>query len=316
MPDIPYGFPLHRCCHAAQAAVPGSFVYDPPLGTGQDGTVLDAGDHDVTVTFTPTDAANYQTVTRTIRVHVTKATVRLRWTQPATTYGQKADNVDVDAYYCSPMVSDCGEVEVPGTFTFDPAQGAYLPAGATPVHVTFTPSNTTNFTSAVYDGHYVVAKAPLTVSAPSIVLTYPAAAPASLVPVVQGFVRGETAAVLTSPPACGIVYTGPTPIPAGVYPIRCSGAAAANYAMSYVDGTATVRGATTTALAATPSPSLVGQAVSLTATVTSPAALGPAKPGGLVTFTDGTTSLGTASVARETARPCSSGATSPAAPTP
>jgi hypothetical protein len=53
-----------------------------------------------------------------------------------------------------------------------------------------------------------------------------------------GFKNGETASVLTTQPTC--TSTAATTSPAGSYPITCSGAAANNYAFSYVGGTLTI----------------------------------------------------------------------------
>lgn len=54
----------------------------------------------------------------------------------------------------------------------------------------------------------------------------------------SGFVNGETAAVLTTPPT--IATSAVQSSPAGTYAIRVSGAAADNYTITYVDGTLTV----------------------------------------------------------------------------
>ena len=50
----------------ASASVPGSFVYTPPAGT-----VLAAGTHTLSVTFTPVDTARYTTASRTVTLEVT-----------------------------------------------------------------------------------------------------------------------------------------------------------------------------------------------------------------------------------------------------
>ncbi len=50
-----------------------------------------------------------------------------------------------------------------------------------------------------------------------------------------GFVNGESASVLTSPPTCTSTASSSSDV--GAYPISCSGADAANYRFTYVDGT-------------------------------------------------------------------------------
>ena len=68
----------------ATASVPGTFVYTPAAGT-----VLSAGAaQSLSVTFTPTDAANYTTATKSVVINVTQATPVITWPAPADiTYG-------------------------------------------------------------------------------------------------------------------------------------------------------------------------------------------------------------------------------------
>ena len=83
----------------------------------------------------------------------------------------------------------------------------------------------------------------------------------------SGFVNGETAAVLTTAPTCRV--NGPHGTP-GSYPITCSGGVDENYSFSYVDGTLSVgRSDTTSTLTSAPNPSLTGQNVTFTVTVSS-----------------------------------------------
>ena len=53
--------------------VAGSFSYDPPAGT-----VLNAGSHTLTVTFTPADQDTYETVTHSVTIDVAKAPLTIR----------------------------------------------------------------------------------------------------------------------------------------------------------------------------------------------------------------------------------------------
>ena len=64
--------------------------------------------------------------------------------------------------------------------------------------------------------------------------------------------------------------------------------------------TQVVNSPTTTSLSSTPNPSVIGQTVTLTATV-SPVPPAVGTPTGTVTFNDGTTSLGTATLVNGTA---------------
>jgi len=64
--DITYGTLLNGTQLNATADVPGTFVYTPATGSK-----LDVGaNQDLEVDFTPTDASNYNTVTKTVRINV------------------------------------------------------------------------------------------------------------------------------------------------------------------------------------------------------------------------------------------------------
>ena len=65
---VAYGTALDGTQLNATADVPGAFAYDPATGT-----VLDAGTHTLSTTFTPDDAANYETVPATAQLEVTRA---------------------------------------------------------------------------------------------------------------------------------------------------------------------------------------------------------------------------------------------------
>src|SRR5207245_3414074 len=79
-----YGTALSATQLNATTSVLGTFVYTPAAGT-----VLNAGAaQTLSVTFTPTDAANYTTATTSVAITVVKATPTITWPTPATTtYG-------------------------------------------------------------------------------------------------------------------------------------------------------------------------------------------------------------------------------------
>lgn len=104
---------------------------------------------------------------------------------------------------------------------------------------TITPSNAvaTNYTISYVTGTFTVAKAPLVITAQSKTKPLNAVNP-TLTIGYTGFVNGETTTSLSSQPS--ISTTAVTNSPAGIYPITVSGASAANYAISYVNGSLTV----------------------------------------------------------------------------
>ena len=59
--NIVYGTTLGAAQLNATTSVPGTFVYTPAADT-----LLNAGTHTLSVTFTPTDAANYATATASV----------------------------------------------------------------------------------------------------------------------------------------------------------------------------------------------------------------------------------------------------------
>src|ERR687889_173696 len=76
--DTVYGPALSAMQLNATANVPGTFTYTPALGT-----VLNAGSHELSVTFTPEDATNYTAATATVTINVTKAAAKIAWPRPA-----------------------------------------------------------------------------------------------------------------------------------------------------------------------------------------------------------------------------------------
>jgi hypothetical protein len=133
--DITYGTALSTTQLNATANVPGSFVYNPVAGT-----VLNAGSgQTLSVTFTPTDPANYKTATATTTINVLKANSTITWSAPADiSYGTALSSTQLNA-----------TANVPGTFTYSPVAGTVLNAGAgQTLSVTFTPTDSANYKTA------------------------------------------------------------------------------------------------------------------------------------------------------------------------
>src|SRR5262249_23229723 len=153
---ITYGTALSSTQLNATASVLGTSVYSPTSGT-----VLSAGlAQSLSVTFTPTDAANYTTATRTVTIDVAKATPTITWAAPAgITYGTALSSA-------LPIAT----ASVLGTSVYSPTSGTVLSAGlAQSLSVTFTPTDTLNYTTATRTVTIDVAKA-----TPTITWTAPA----------------------------------------------------------------------------------------------------------------------------------------------
>ncbi len=86
--------------------------------------------------------------------------------------------------------------------------------------------------------HSPVTPAPLTITAASASKVYGAALPA-LTARYSGFVNGDTASSLTTPPSLSTTATAASPV-VSIYAITAAGAADGNYTITYASGTLTV----------------------------------------------------------------------------
>ena len=120
----------------ATASVPGSFAYNP-----SGGTTPAVGTDTLSVTFTPTNGTDYSTVTKTVSLVVkspTQSTPVITWTTPAAiTYGTALSATQLNA-----------TASVAGSFAYSPAAGTTPAAGTDTLSVTFTPTDSTDYTTA------------------------------------------------------------------------------------------------------------------------------------------------------------------------
>ncbi len=144
--DITYGTTLTATQLNASSNVAGSLVYTPALGT-----LLSAGAaQSLSVTFTPSDPANYNGATRTVSINVNKANPTVTWANPAAiTYGTALSATQLNA--TSPLL---------GSFVYSPASGTVLSAGVNQtLSTTFTPTDVANYNSIVVNRLITVNKA-------------------------------------------------------------------------------------------------------------------------------------------------------------
>lgn len=129
---ITYGTGLIAGQMNATANVLGSFSYDHIVGD-----ILNPPNHILSVTFTPTDTINYKTTTKTATITINKATPAVTWATPANiVYGTALSNLQLNA-----------SANVTGSFSYSPASGTILSAGANTLSVTFTPNDTSKYLS-------------------------------------------------------------------------------------------------------------------------------------------------------------------------
>ena len=235
------------------------------------------------MTFTPTDTTDYSTVTTTATINVAKATPVISWPNPANiTYGTAPGATQLDA-----------TASVPGAFAYTPAAGMVLSAGQGQVlSVTFTPTDTTDYSAVTTTATINVAPATLVITPANATVPYGAPIP-TLTGTVAGLQNNDpiTAAYLTTATAGS---------PVNSYPITASLSDPAgrlgNYKVTLNTGTLTITPDTTsTTLVSSANPSVQGQSVTFTATIGG-VAPGAGTPTGTVTFMDSSTTLATGSL--------------------
>jgi Flp pilus assembly CpaE family ATPase len=142
--EIIYGTELDDVQLNATAPIPGKFNYTPALGE-----VLPPGTHTLSVTFTPTDSANYATAHATVPLSVAKERSAIQWPKPdAITYGTKLSNAQL-----------CATAAIPGRFEYNTGLGAVLAAGEHRLSVVFTPEDTLGYSVSQASVSLTVAKA-------------------------------------------------------------------------------------------------------------------------------------------------------------
>jgi hypothetical protein len=149
--NITYGTALGATQLDATASVDGTYVYTPPSGT-----VLSAGNgQQLSVVFTPNDAIDYTTATKSVTINVAQATPTITWSNPVgITYGTALGATQLDA-----------TASVDGTYAYTPVSGTVLSAGnAQQLSVVFTPTDTLDYTTATKTVSINVAQATPTIT--------------------------------------------------------------------------------------------------------------------------------------------------------
>jgi PKD repeat protein len=130
-PPIVYGMRLMPEVFNATSSVSGTFSY-----SAGPGTLLEAGVRELRVSFVPTDQKNYENAEASVSITVTKAVPFLRWGNMRVTYG-------------TPFGAGLGaQADIPGTFTYVPAEGTVLPAGDHLLSASFVPDDGANYEAA------------------------------------------------------------------------------------------------------------------------------------------------------------------------
>ena len=126
----------------------GSFTWTTPT------TAPGAGSPSESVTFTPTDSTDYSSVTATVSVTVSQATPTITWpTASGITYGQTLAEQHAQQWHWS----------VDGSFTWT-AQTTVPGAGSPSESVTFTPADSTDYSSVTATVSVTVSQATPTIT--------------------------------------------------------------------------------------------------------------------------------------------------------
>ncbi len=159
----------------------------------------------------------------------------LTWTNPADiVYGTALDGTQLNGSVIY------NSTNVPGAFAYAPAAGTVLSAGPSQtLTVTFTPDDTHSFLPISTNVTINVLQAPLTIAVNDTNKVYDAPLP-TFTASYSGFVNGDTASSLTTPVTFSTTATASSPI--GAYSITASGAADANYTITFADSILTVSG--------------------------------------------------------------------------
>jgi Bacterial Ig domain/MBG domain (YGX type) len=221
----------------------GSIAYTPDAGfVGTD-----------SFTYTLTDNLGYTSAPATVTIYVGPVfsiSVNGSSTAATTTYGSPVDlgesgvppgTTGQVGFEADAAPTSLCTLTFPTTSSGCPSSVNLVPGPYT-VSATLTSTATNNVTSAVNTVQLTVDPAPLTVTASSAVMTYGGTVPL-ITASYSGFVLTENASSLTTAPTCSTTATSSSP--PGVYPSTCTGAVDPDYAISYVAGTVTVSGAST-----------------------------------------------------------------------
>ncbi len=151
--SIFYGQPLTSTQLDATANVPGTFDYNPGLGS----ILPTRTEYPLTAIFTPTDTADYNSVMVNNKFDIFPATPTFAWSNPADIQlGTRSARLSSTPRRASRMLP------LSGTFSYSPPAGTILGLGQNqPLQVTFTPSDSTDFVLATATVHINVN--PLTV---------------------------------------------------------------------------------------------------------------------------------------------------------
>jgi subtilase family serine protease len=209
---------------------------------------LTVGSYTNTVWFTNLNDAVAQS--RQFILTVSQAVPVVTWSPPASiTYGTALSSTQLDA-----------TANVPGTFSYNPANGTILDSGTRTLSVVFNPTDTTDFTSVTNTVTLVISPAPLNVNAANANRLYGQPNPAFQGTIV-GLQNGDN---ITASYNCSATSSNPAGSYSIVPTLNDPANLATNYVVSLFNGTLVVAQAPVAVTWATPAPITYGTALSAT----------------------------------------------------
>ncbi len=234
--DIIYGTALGTAQLDATASVPGALSYAPSADT-----VLSAGDNQtLTVTFTPTDSTDYTAASKTVKINVNRAVPVASLSPVVLAYGTPLSNSQLTGTAVWTVGGTA--VTVPGSWSYTSATGTVPGTGDDQSEsVTFTPTDSADYSTVVASAVINVSPAPLTITADNQTKPYGSAITfAGTEFTTSGLVNGDkvTGVTLGSTGAAATAHVSGSP-----YPITAGaavGTGLSNYTITYDNGSLTV----------------------------------------------------------------------------
>jgi photosystem II stability/assembly factor-like uncharacterized protein len=136
---VAYGTPLGIAQLNATTNAAGTFTYSPAAGT-----ILAAGAHTLTATFAPSDPQSYTTASASVTLQVNRATPAIAWPSPAAVpLGTALSSAQLSA-----IARGTDGSNLAGTAVYTPPAGtALFTPGTVSLSVTFTPTDSANYTA-------------------------------------------------------------------------------------------------------------------------------------------------------------------------
>ncbi len=225
---ISYGTPVGPAELNAKASVAGKFEYKPSIGT-----LLPAGAHMLSATFTPDDGVEFKSITKTVLLSVDKKVLTVTARDHSRVYGAPNPVLEFTISGFAGNETAAVLAEQPVAFS---AASSTSPVGSYPA----TPRGgaAANYVFAYVEGVLKVTPATLLAKAENQIRPARTPNPELTVSFV-GFANGETESVLDVRPVLATTATGASP--AGEYPITfATPPRSSNYLVTTVDGVLTV----------------------------------------------------------------------------